>query len=131
MTKSVKSQLEIITNIDSLKEFSELLESNPGLVIIKLGATWCGPCKKIETQVHHFMSRLPSVMQGVILDVDDSFELYAFLEKKRVTRGIPAILCYEKGNVTHIPCDNCLGSNVDEINLFFERCYKRMNLLDK
>jgi hypothetical protein len=74
------------------------------------------------------MSRLPATMQGVILDVDESFEVYAFLEKKKVTRGIPAILCYEKGNVTHIPCDTSLGANTDEINLFFERCYKRLGL---
>ena len=120
--------LPIITEVENLQQFSELLKNNPGLVIIKLGATWCGPCKRIEPQVHYFMDNLPPCMQGVILDVDENFEIYAFFQKKKVTKGIPAILCYEKGQTDHIPCDSVLGSDKDEINLFFERCYKRMGV---
>ena len=120
--------LPIITEIETLKDFSIVLNNNPGLVIIKLGATWCKPCKKIEPQIHHFMDNLPPCMQGVILDVDDNFELYAFFQKKKVTAGIPAILCYKKGQTDHIPCDSVLGTDANEINLFFERCYKLMGV---
>lgn len=120
--------LPIITEIEDLNGFSNVLQNNPGLVIIKLGATWCGPCKRIEKQVHHFMDNLPPCIQGVILDVDESFELYGFLQKKKVTKGIPAILCYKKGQMDHIPCDSVLGSDTNEINLFFERCYKMMGV---
>lgn len=118
--------LPIITEIETLQDFSKVLNENPGLVIIKLGATWCGPCKRIEQQVHHFMDNLPPCMQGVILDVDENFELYAFFQKKKITKGIPAILCYEKGQEGYIPIDSVLGSDTTEINLFFERCYKHM-----
>jgi thiol-disulfide isomerase/thioredoxin len=121
--------LPTIMEVPSLQAFSDLLANNPGLVIIKLGATWCAPCQRIEAQVKHFMGRLPGVMQGVIVDVDESFEFYAFLQKKKVTKGIPSILCYVKGNNTHVPDDTCLGSKTDEVNAFYERCYKRMNLL--
>ena len=121
------SSLPIITDVPLLRDFTDLLVNNPGLVIIKLGATWCKPCKNIDEQVHYFMDHLPSTMQSVILDVDENFELYAFFQKKRVTNGIPAILCYYKGNNTHIPDDSVLGSNSNEINLFFERCYKRVS----
>ena len=38
----------IITNIKTANDLSDHLEINPGIVIIKLGATWCQPCKKIE-----------------------------------------------------------------------------------
>lgn len=123
------SVLPTITEISSLDAFSNILSNNPGLVIIKLGATWCGPCQRIEPQVKHFMTRLPGVMQGAVVDVDESFEFYAFLQKKKVIKGIPAILCYKQGNNTHIPDDTCMGSNVTEVNSFFERCYKTMNLL--
>jgi thiol-disulfide isomerase/thioredoxin len=43
--------LPIITRINGRKHFQELLESNPGVLIIKFGATWCGPCKVIEKDV--------------------------------------------------------------------------------
>jgi len=121
--------LPTIEEIPSLHAFVELLSENPGLVIIKFGATWCAPCKKAEPQIKHFMERLPKVMQGVIVDVDESFEIYAFLQKKKVIKGIPGILCYIKGNNTHIPDDTCLSSSESEINAFFERCYKQVGLL--
>ena len=38
---------EIISSFESRDEFLNLLKVNPGLIIVKLGATWCGPCKKM------------------------------------------------------------------------------------
>ena len=34
----------IITELDR-NQFMDLLKVNPGLIIIKFTATWCGPCK--------------------------------------------------------------------------------------
>ena len=31
----------------SRSDFEELLRQNPGKVVLKFGATWCGPCKLI------------------------------------------------------------------------------------
>ena len=36
---------DIITSIENRNDFFNLLEVNPGLIIIKFGATWCKPCK--------------------------------------------------------------------------------------
>ena len=43
--------LPIITKITDRKHFQELLESNPGVFIIKFGAEWCEPCKMIEKDI--------------------------------------------------------------------------------
>ena len=40
------SNKEIITNIPNKEEFFKLLQNNPGLILLKFGATWCGPCQK-------------------------------------------------------------------------------------
>ncbi len=51
--------MSIIRKIESAQFLSDMLQENPGLILIKLGATWCGPCKKIEplSVVHYQWSR--------------------------------------------------------------------------
>jgi thioredoxin 1 len=114
--------LPIITSTVTTQDFVALLEQNPGLVIAKFGAEWCGPCKRIEEIVQKCMDQMPNTIQCLVLDVDESFELYAYLKNKKMLNGIPAILAYEKGNTSYIPSDRVIGANVEEINLFFQRC---------
>jgi len=115
----------IITDTISLEVFGELLKINQGLIIIKFGAEWCGPCKRIEQQVYAGFNQMPMNVQPIIVDVDDSFELYAFLKSKKMVKSIPTLLCYEKGNVSYVPDDVVVGANVDEINTFFQECFNK------
>ena len=114
---------KIITSLNK-KEFSEILQQNPGHFIIKFGAEWCGPCKQIEGLVNDWMNRMPTATtKCAIIDVDDNFEIYAFLKSKRMVGGIPVILCYKAGNLTHIPDDVIVGAEVTQINHFFSTIY--------
>jgi thiol-disulfide isomerase/thioredoxin len=117
--------LELITDIPKLEDFSNLLKNNPGLLIIKFGAEWCGPCKKIEGLVNDWFSKMPDNVQPAIIDVDDCFELYGFLKSKKRVNGIPVILCYYKGNLNYISDDTVIGADEKQINLFFERCLQK------
>ena len=40
--------MNVITQLKTPNDLEQLLKANTGLVLIKLGATWCGPCKKID-----------------------------------------------------------------------------------
>ena len=115
----------LLVKIDNKTHFSNLLEKNEGLIIIKFGADWCGPCKMIEDLVHTWIDKMPENVQSIILDVDECFEIYAFLKSKKMVNGIPAILAYEKGNTNYIPDDAIIGADNNKINEFFERCIKR------
>jgi thiol-disulfide isomerase/thioredoxin len=107
--------------------FQTLLQQNPGVIIIKLGAEWCGPCKKIEHTVTEWMKRMPrESIQCIILDIDESFEIYATLKQKKMVNGIPAILAYYAGNISIIPDDIVVGADLNQIQLFFERCHSRV-----
>ncbi len=126
--------MSIITELEGgIPAFTQLLTNNPGMVIIKLGATWCGPCKQIATQVHGLMHQITTVYSGKVvccdLDIDECFELYAFLKTKKRVNGVPAILCWEAGNVTYIQNDGVIGANVSEINLLFQRCANKLSLI--
>jgi thioredoxin 1 len=123
----------IMTEIDSIADFTKILQNSPGMVIVKFGATWCGPCKQIAVQVHELMHKIANVYSGKVIcydiDIDESFELYAFLKSKKMVNGIPAILVWDVGNTTYIPNDSAIGSNANEINLLFSRCTNKLSLL--
>jgi thioredoxin-like negative regulator of GroEL len=115
--------LPVITKINDRTHFAQLLQSNPGLFIIKFGAEWCGPCKTIEQDVINYFNQMPDTVQGAIIDVDESFDVYAFLKSKKMVGGIPAILAYYKGNLNYIPNDSIMGSDKKQLKTFFETCY--------
>ena len=123
----------MITEINKLCDFSQILMESEGIVILKLGATWCGPCQKIAGQVHTAFKTLTATYGDKAvccdIDVDESFELYAFLKNKKMVHGIPAILCWYKGNVSLIPDDSIHGSDVDGVSQFFHRCENKLSLM--
>lgn len=115
-------QKQIISGIPSRKEFFELLTVNPGLIIIKLGATWCGPCKKIAPALEGFFATSPDNVLCADLDVDECDDLYAMMKSKKMVNGIPVVLCYKKGNTSYIPDDSVTGADPGQLSAFFHRC---------
>jgi len=113
---------KIIKAFTNRNEFLNLLKVNPGLIIVKLGATWCGPCKQIAHIVDAFFASSPQNVICADIDVDKSFDLYSFLKSKRMVNGIPVMMCYKKGNVGYVPDDMCTGSNPQDLDAFFKRC---------
>lgn len=113
---------QIISVFEKRDDFLNLLKVNPGLVIVKFGATWCGPCKRIAHIVEAFFASSPTTVICADVDVDESFELYSFLKNKRMVNGIPAILCYKKGNMGYVPDDIVTGADPNGLDAFFKRC---------
>ena len=112
----------IVSSFSSRQDFIKLLEKNPGLVILKLGATWCGPCKRIKPVVDAFYASSPDNVICCDVDVDESFDLYAYLKSKKMVNGVPVIMCYKRGNTSFIPDDSITGADPVELDKFFMRC---------
>lgn len=110
----------IIYGINSLREFREILEKNEGKVVIKFGATWCAPCKRIEPVVYDYFDLLPDHIQPYIIDVDESIEVYRALLNKKVITGIPALLCYNAGNTEIYPDILHIGADLNKLEYFFK-----------
>jgi thioredoxin 1 len=113
----------VITSLTK-QEFFDELKNNQSVFIIKFGAEWCGPCKKIDPCVYQWMGQMPPTIKCVILDIDDNFEVYAFLKSKKMVNGIPAILGYFSGNDGWVPDEFVVGANETEVKIFFEKCLK-------
>ena len=72
----------VITEIPNRQAFMHLLNNNPGLIVIKLGAEWCGPCKTIKHVVNAFFASSPETVVCCDIDVDISFDFYSLLKSK-------------------------------------------------
>jgi thiol:disulfide interchange protein len=113
---------QVISEIANREAFFHLLQHNPGLIIIKLTAEWCSPCKTIKSVVHGFFASSPPEVICGDIDVDKSFDFYSFLKSKKMVNGIPVLLCYKKGNTTYIPDDVITGADPEGLHQFFIRC---------
>uniref|UniRef100_A0A6C0EQ73 Thioredoxin domain-containing protein n=1 Tax=viral metagenome TaxID=1070528 RepID=A0A6C0EQ73_9ZZZZ len=113
---------QVISEIPNREAFFRLLDNNPGLIVIKLGAEWCGPCKLIQNSVHGFFASSPPEVICAEIDVDQCLDFYSFLKSKKMVNGIPVILCYKKGNQTFIPDDSITGADPIQLHNFFIRC---------
>ena len=68
----------IIVSIDSRQSFFHLLENNTGLIVLKLGAAWCGPCSLIKSEVEEFFVSSPIEVICGDIDIDESADFYSF-----------------------------------------------------
>ena len=109
----------------NVSECQELLKENQGIVILKFTASWCGPCSRIESTIQQNLKKLPKNVDFHVIDIDENIELYSFFKNKKMLNGIPALLAFYTGNFSYIPNDVVIGANIVELNLFFERCFKK------
>ena len=106
--------------------FTEILANNPGYVILKFGAPWCGPCKTVAPVVNQWKSKLSDNVNFYDIDIDVNMEIYGFLKTRKMVNGVPCILVYKRDNTSYIPDDATLGANVNDINNLFDGVVKNV-----
>ena len=88
-------------------------------------------CYCIFENVQTFKNKMPEHMKLIIIDVDESRDIYAFLKSKKQINGIPVLMAYYKGNETFAPNDSVTGADIGAINSFFQRQLTNYNLIHK
>ena len=95
--------------------------------MIKIHAPWCGPCKKIEPLVNSLVQEAKLThgddFNFISINADDSFDLFALFKRKKVLKGIPALLLYKHSDfdesVFYIPSECVLGADENAIKELF------------
>lgn len=123
--------MSVLNSIEDRQAFHALLAENKGIIILKFGAEWCNPCKLIAPLVAEYKAKLPQGITFYDLDVDDNFEIYAYLKSKKMVSGIPALLAYFPGNTTFASDASISGTNEEQIKGFFNTCIAKYISLPK
>jgi len=110
-------------------DFITKLKENKGVYIFKFTAEWCKPCQNIKKDVEVLMKNVCSNNLNIKcfeVDVDDdkSFDLFAYLKRIKMIRGIPTMLAYKKGNLEYTSDASISGTDLEEISAFFRICNK-------
>jgi len=120
---------DIFMDLD-VSEFKKLRNDlNNETIILKFGATWCGPCQKIKARCEEWFAKLGSNVIIFDLNIDDTMELYMALKKYKMLNGIPAILAFhtkqKEDNLWYIPDDSVNTGDSNSVDKFFARVAAR------
>lgn len=120
ITKKIFTELslESLQNILNNSNFKEKT------LIIKLGATWCNPCKKIKDLCNKCFLDMPENILCFDIDIDQNIEIFNAFKSKKMIKGVPSILLYncKKSRPAWYVCDGCLtGSDEKRILEFFKQ----------
>ena len=130
MEKSImeKSSIQksIITSLTPEELFTLQRSFSNRIIVVKFGAEWCGPCKKIKPLWNEWISLIPNNIVIVDIDIDESIDLYVQLKAKKMVKGVPTILVFYgdvKREQWYIPDDSVSGGNEGDVKNFMNRCF--------
>tara|TARA_B100001175_G_scaffold167322_1_gene141877 strand:+ start:52033 stop:52368 length:336 start_codon:yes stop_codon:yes gene_type:complete len=101
------------------KEELQNLVKSERYVIVKVTATWCGPCKRAQPLIDEWLESLPDNVIYVKVDADKGSEISNILR----IRSIPTLLSYINGD----PVDVYSGGSDEVINKFFSKFKKHLS----
>ena len=128
---NMASEKQIVTSFDSVEQFTSLLARNPGIVVVKVGAEWCKPCKQIQPLVDAFYASAPQDAICCLIDADESFNFYAHMKRLKQINGVPVLMCWKRGNVSIAPDDSVTGASRPALDAFFRRCSENLDEVRK
>ena len=85
----MNGEISHLTKREDLKIFLKTHD----VVIVKIGALWCGPCKKIQPYIEQYYSELNNVSL-VVVDADEGGDIVSYLKIKTV----PTLINYINGD---------------------------------
>lgn len=112
---------------DYMSYIKKNIQDKKALLLI-FNATWCKPCKKVKELIQ---PKIKTIMDNntelLFIDIDtnkdsknNSADYFAFLKKKRITRGVPSLLLYinkNDENYSFYPDFFCETNNQDILEL--------------
>lgn len=105
-----------IIELTKRNELKEYLEENK-VVIVKVSATWCGPCQRIKPLVAACYEELSKDIVMVLVDRDKGSDISSMLRVK----SVPYLVNFVNGQ----QYDICTSSRREEVISFFKSTHDR------
>ena len=118
---------DICTN--DLKKMIDNLDKDK-IIILRFTATWCGPCKGIDGICSNYFNVCNSNIQPIVIDVDETIELFMQYKRSKMLKGIPALYAYygsNKQDPWYVPNDSVNTGDQKQVIEFFNRCSTHIN----
>jgi thioredoxin 1 len=123
----------------SVPKFQALLQNlrqQRAVIVVKFGATWCGPCKVIKPYVEQWsQQQRPVNVLYIDVDIDETMDLYMALKKYKMVNGVPVLLAFYSDSKTNlqqqwfIPDDSHVGGDVAAVQRFLGRVTQKAQSL--
>jgi len=123
----------------SVPKFQALLQNlrqQRAVIVLKFGATWCGPCKVIKPYVEQwYQQQRPVNVLYIDVDIDETMDLYMALKKYKMVNGVPVLLAFYSDSTTNlqqqwfIPDDSHVGGDVAAVQRFLGRVTQKAQSL--
>ncbi len=107
------------------EQYINIIKQNKGIVLFKLGATWCGPCQQILPLLNKALPQMPSSVTSYIIDIDKSPEVFSLFKRRKLSSGVPIVCCYYSDNKEIYPDDMVIGADNGKLNEFFKRTFDK------
>jgi thiol-disulfide isomerase/thioredoxin len=121
-SRTIYTELSVAT----LKDILNNTEYKNKTLIIKFGATWCGPCKKIKDLCNKCFLQMSENVICFDIDIDENIEIFSALKTKKMVKGVPTILgyyCKNKRDQWYISDTSISGSDEKKVLEFFKNIY--------
>lgn len=103
-TETKKSVSGIVIHVKSEEHRQQIINNND-VVVLKFGAEWCGPCKKIEPEYKKLAENKKEII-FLSEDIDDEFE-----GNYEDIKSIPCFHFFKNGKFKQ----SCLGANINKV----------------
>lgn len=79
------------------QNFAELVESSGLPVVLDFGATWCGPCKKLEPIIEELSKEVGDRALFAKVDIDESVDT----ARRYGVMSVPTVVFLKNGQPVH------------------------------
>jgi thiol-disulfide isomerase/thioredoxin len=118
--------------LENRADLKEHLANTPHeTTILKLTASWCGPCKKIAPYVARLNEEYAKTQsfEYIEVDVDQALDLYAFFKKMKMANGVPTFLCFKRDlyhpDQYYVPYQCITGADPRGLQNFYQLCFSK------
>ena len=102
----------LVTEITNRTDFKHYI-LNKTNVIVKVSATWCGPCKRATPYFNKWFLNLSNKVNLVLIDADEGDDVCSALKIK----SVPMYFYYKNGECLEI----CNTAQEKDIEYFFKQ----------
>jgi len=107
-----KNSNRLVTQLTNRTDFKHYI-MNKTFVVVKISATWCGPCKRATPYFNEGFLSLSRNVNLVLIDADDGADVCSALKVK----SVPMYMFYKNGDCLEI----CISAEKKEIEYFFKQ----------